>query len=58
MFSPSEERDLRAKLANCRQELFICRCRRLDLEEQVANLDALVRALTLELRKLRGGQDN
>jgi hypothetical protein len=45
---------LREELSDCRRELYLCGVRCMEALEQAENLLALVRALTLELRKLRG----
>lgn len=54
--SPETLEALREELASCRRELYLCGERYAEAAEQVENLNALVRALTEELRKLRGGE--
>jgi hypothetical protein len=49
---------LREELASCRRELYLCATRYAEALEQIENLLALVSALALELRKLRGGDDD
>jgi hypothetical protein len=54
--SPETLEALREELSDCRRALYLCGERYAEATEQIENLNALVSALTLELRKLRGGE--